>query len=231
MRRNTSPLGFSLLEMAIVLIVVGLLLGSAASSFVQLVEFKKIEKNKQELELIRDALINYAVLNQRLPCPAALSSKGLSAKQSDSEACLNPNGGYVPAVELGLSEVTDQGLILDAWNRPIKYAVTQENSYAYVTKEGVKNNFKTGINPNLRVCAGNTTSNSSCMGSMVLTDSSPAVVYSSGPNGIFESHLNESLSAFVYHESTSADSYLGEFDDQLVWISNPVLIGRMVQTW
>ena len=222
--------GFSLLEVAIVLIIIGLLLITVIPSLNILIEFRRFDETKNKLVLIQDALINFAVLNKKLPCPATLNSGGFGNNNQDG-TCPYGYYGYIPAADLALNETNNQGLVVDAWGRPIKYAVTQKNSYAYTLSDGVKNNINNNLKPDLSICASYLTGSSTCFNSQIIIKNVPAVVYSSGKNGIFESYLNDNSTTFLYHEPTAKDSPLGEFDDQLLWISNSNLIGRMAQTW
>lgn len=215
--------GFTLIEVAVVLMIFGLLFSILMPSLYFLTEKRKFDQTNSRLAIVKDALINFSVVNQRLPCPATPNSKGVGMQKSTGE-CEQNYTGFVPAMELGLSEINHDGFILDGWGNPIKYAVTNANIYAYVTKEGVKNNLTTGLNPNLEVSNG-------MLPNVTLVRNLPVIIYSSGRNGIFESYSSNSPTIFVHHEPTVKDSPLGEFDDQLLWISNSNLIGRMVQTW
>jgi prepilin-type N-terminal cleavage/methylation domain-containing protein len=215
--------GFTLIEVAMVLIIFGLMLATLMPSLYFWIEKRKFDQTNLRLAIVKDALINFSVVNQRLPCPATANSKGVGMQKSTGECELN-HTGFVPAMELGLSEINQDGFIIDGWGNPIKYAVTDANIYAYVTKDGVKNNLTTGLSPDLGVTNG-------MLSSVTLVSNAPVIIYSSGRNGIFESHSSNNPKTFVYHEPTVKDSQLGEFDDQVLWISNTNLIGRMAQTW
>ena len=68
--RNTfRQRGFSLLEMAIVLLVIGLLLGGALIPLSVQMEKRDRDSTRQQLLDMREALIGYALVNGRLPCP------------------------------------------------------------------------------------------------------------------------------------------------------------------
>ena len=80
---RTAPLrrerGFSLLELAIVLLIVGLLLGGLIMPLGSRMDQQRIDTTRQQLEQIREALTGYALANDALPCPATPASGGQAA--------------------------------------------------------------------------------------------------------------------------------------------------------
>ncbi|VAW78162.1 hypothetical protein MNBD_GAMMA15-1188, partial [hydrothermal vent metagenome] len=61
--------GFTLIEMAIVLVILGLLLGGVLAPLSARQEQDRRDQNAEMLEMARQALIGYAIVNRRLPCP------------------------------------------------------------------------------------------------------------------------------------------------------------------
>ena len=61
--------GFTLIEIAVVLVLVGLLLGSFIGSITQRIETSQRENTKKQLEDIKVALLGFASAQGRLPCP------------------------------------------------------------------------------------------------------------------------------------------------------------------
>lgn len=61
--------GFSLLEMAVVLLVLGLLLGGILQPWGVVMEQKKRAETRQKLQHIQESLYAHAVVYGRLPCP------------------------------------------------------------------------------------------------------------------------------------------------------------------
>ena len=61
--------GFTLLEMAIVLMIVGLLLGGILATISGQVQQQRVSETLKQLNDIQQALIGYAVNNGRFPCP------------------------------------------------------------------------------------------------------------------------------------------------------------------
>lgn len=131
-RKQASP-GFTLVEIAMVLLIISLLLGSLLVPLGGVFEQSKRQITTAQLEEINQALIGFAIVNGRLPCPGGGNSAGLEDPQgggaysnTDSSAVAH---GFVPASTLALLGETDtDGLLLDSWANPIRYSVTQTNS-------------------------------------------------------------------------------------------------------
>jgi len=115
--------GISLIEMTIILAVIGLLLASLLVPFAAQMDIAKIQDTKQTLEQIKQVLIDYATINDRLPCPATDAKTGME----DQANC--EDEAYLPWANLGLGRY-------DAWGNPFRYAVSQ--SY---TKSGKSPNI------------------------------------------------------------------------------------------
>ncbi|MDA8107680.1 MAG: type II secretion system protein [Betaproteobacteria bacterium] len=130
--RFASPrtAGFSLIEMAIVLAIIGFVLGGMLLTLSAQVSQRNIDETQVRLRQARDALIGFAIANGRLPCPASApppaspSSNGMESVSGGT--CTNFYNGFLPAVTLGFQPVSSSGYALDAWGNPIRYAVVQK---------------------------------------------------------------------------------------------------------
>ena len=69
--------GFTLLEMSIVLLVMGLLLGSVMRPMGGAIKERQRAETQMFLSEIREALIGFASVQRRLPCPVTSSTAGL----------------------------------------------------------------------------------------------------------------------------------------------------------
>ncbi|MDP2785976.1 MAG: prepilin-type N-terminal cleavage/methylation domain-containing protein, partial [Sulfurimicrobium sp.] len=67
---RNNAFGFTLVEMAIVLIIIGLLLGGLLMPLSAQMEQRRISETQKTLDEINQALIGFAVANKRLPCPS-----------------------------------------------------------------------------------------------------------------------------------------------------------------
>lgn len=120
---GTKTHGFTLTEMAVVLVIVGLLFVFLLPVSNTLMSNQRRAATLQTLNNIQSALNNFAIINKRLPCPA----DGSLAIPSGLEGTLNANGdcannqadGIVPWVPLGLAPAAT----LDAWYDQITYRV------------------------------------------------------------------------------------------------------------
>ena len=136
--------GFTLVELAIVLMIVALLLGGMLLTLGSQDELRKIRDTQKTLEEANSALVGYAASNGRLPCPASSTSNGVNSYctnetglcgtvivpptgvRPDHGRCSNPYDGFLPGVTLGLSGVDANGYVTDAWgseSNRIRYAI------------------------------------------------------------------------------------------------------------
>lgn len=218
--------GFTLVEMAMVLMIVGLLLGGLMPTILTQMESQRINETRKQLDEIQQALIGYAIINGRLPCPAdgtipTIPGVANGAGQEKTSCAEDANGGVLPWVTLGVGET-------DAWGRRYTYRVTP----VFAT---VGAPFKLSSSPNLNV--GLTTSSSDTS----VASGVPAIVVSHGSNGLgaytpaggttppttatgdeLDNAPTDNNNHFVSHTPTPT------FDDLVVWISPNILINRMV---
>lgn len=110
---RAANLGFTLVEIALVLVVVSILAGGAIAAFRVQLSFTKISQAREQIREAREALINYAIANQQLPCAAA-DEQGVM--QCAPQHRIN---GFLPWRDLGLPSS-------DPWGRPLRYIVTAD---------------------------------------------------------------------------------------------------------
>ena len=231
--------GFTLAELAIVLLIVGLLLAGALVPLSTQVEQRRISETQKTLEEIKEALIGFAIVNRRLPCPDT-NNDGV-ADPATPGACPQLFGN-VPWQTLGTPQ-------FDAWGTPFRYQVTNVSSSAYTTAIMLP---PAVASADLHVCASATspavtatTCGAGAAGTAnTLIADAPAVFYSMGSNGtqwlsggIIPASADEKENAnlvsntnlvFVNHVKTGAGSVSGEFDDIVSWLPPNILFSRMV---
>ena len=237
--------GFTLLEMAIVLLIMALLLGGLLPSLSGRIEQQRISETRKQLDEIEQALLGHAVAYGRLPCPASSTSNGMESFAPGGNPangnCSNFNDGYVPAATLGLS--TSDGYSSDPWGNRMRYAVAASNSNAFTRNGGMSATGLSALAPNLLVCSSATgITASGCSTGTALTASPgvPALIYSTGKNGAYggngtdeaaNPNINSSNNdrVFVSHAPATASSANGEFDDIVTWLSPNILYNRMIE--
>ena len=120
--------GFTLVEMAIVLVILGFVLGALLLPLQAQRQQIAQSQTENTLENARQALLGFAQSRGRLPCPATAASNGTELPlggTSVANSMCNQQSGFLPAATLGIQPIDAQGFALDAWNNRIRYAVTQ----------------------------------------------------------------------------------------------------------
>jgi prepilin-type N-terminal cleavage/methylation domain-containing protein len=249
MTRSQRPRtqGFTLIEMAVVIAVVALLLGSILIPLATQVEERRFGETRRILDEAREALIGFAIANGRLPCPASPTSNGIESPAGGTAACDNPHDGFLPAATLGIFPVDANGFAVDPWGNRIRYAVTNVGTpgkvFTMLTGTvGISISFLKGTlappgveAPDLQVCSTATgASGGNCAAGATVAANVPAVLFSMGPNGLSASAGADEIAnsdsdrLFVSRPMGAAGSTEGEYDDILVWLSPHVLYNRMV---
>ena len=120
--------GFTLVEIAVVLVIVAIMIAMAAFFTRGLVAAQKRSTTTSRLATVDAALAQFAIANKRLPCPAngtlasGAANAGFENPQTGGPCANNQQDGVVPWVTLGLSE-TDAS---DGWDRRLTYRVAPE---------------------------------------------------------------------------------------------------------
>ncbi|GAO35893.1 hypothetical protein SCT_1289 [Sulfuricella sp. T08] len=227
------PNGFTLVEMAIVLVIVGLLLGGLLMPLSAQVEQQRISTTQKALDEIKEALIGYAS-NQtppHLPCPDKTTAAGPGTANDGVEDFTPATGicvtseGNIPWATLGVSDV-------DAWGSRIHYSVTP----AFSSRSPAAT-FSLASTGTLNVCQ--TSACTTTIATLV-----PVVILSYGKNGYgaintagstnpaptsADELANTDLNiSFVSRAPSASGSPAGEFDDIVTWLSTGLLDNRMI---
>src|SRR4051812_31496976 len=118
-----KAVGFTLVELAVVMTIVALVLGMTMYTFSAQIENRNINDTQRRLEDAKEMLLGFAILNGRLPCPASSTSNG-DESPTGTGICTDGYSGFLPARALGYSPVDSSGYALDAWGNRIRYAVS-----------------------------------------------------------------------------------------------------------
>ncbi len=195
-----SP-GFSLIEMAVVLLIIGLLMGGLLPPLSASLTYQKIKLTQQRLEEIKEALLGFAIIHERLPCPAS-DRNGIALDMSETDC---NKEGYLPWADLGVGRY-------DAWGNPFRYRVEDE----YITTTTIVVPIPSSglmVKKNLQ---DNDLTNKS--DSRVV-----AIIFSYGQNGQPEDDNQNGNKLYIQ------DGYIeNQFDDVLTWLSINTLMNRLV---
>jgi prepilin-type N-terminal cleavage/methylation domain-containing protein len=130
MRRN----GFTLTEIAIVMLILGLIITAALGPVGRMFQSSQSGTNQERLDAAREALITYAAINGRLPCPDR-TGDGVEDQRANGDPATfgcagNIYEGFLPWVTLGVPQA-------DYWGTRWRYRVSAEftragNSNAWI---------------------------------------------------------------------------------------------------
>ncbi len=233
---TTHQSGFSLIELAIVLIIVALL---TSGLLVGLSSQRNLAENKdaqRQQEIILEAILGFAMSSGRLPCPAdpaiaTTSGAGNEEWQCTPADCSTADRicklehGVIPWRSLGLQET-------DPWGNRFTYFVGKEFSNPITQTEkdnGIRTRFSldTVGRANIQDSAG-----------QAVASDIPAVIVSHGSRGFggYQSSGLQLTGAAGDDETKNADANLtfvshiptDSFDDLVTWIIPSILKSRLV---
>lgn len=244
--------GFTLVEIAIVLLIVTILLGYTVALFPVQQELKQYRHAEREMDQIIESLIAFAQVNGRLPCPDTTAVNPAYDGVEDRTAGLNDcdaSYGFLPARTLGINgDIAANGVLLDPWGVGYGYAVSEadagDGNVDLVTTNGIRSEGIAAIQPDLFICDGSTTTgdHTDCTapltgGAEVLGSNGgvAAVIVSLGKNNdpaALSNVEDENFDDFddggndkVYIFAPRADDY----DDIVKWLPTNLLISKMIE--
>lgn len=219
--------GFTLVEMAVVLLILAILAGGLTVGLSAQVARRNEAATDAALEEARDALLGYALRRGTLPCPAKSGSDGAEDRDNATTCRGNRFNGLLPWAELGVSG-------LDAWGHRLRYAVAP--GYAGT----ITLNAAGAIDVRTRNSAGTELTLTTGIGA------APALVLSHGPNGLGGTDADGNTlalpsagsdearnatpgSTLFYARSLSEnpDTAGGAFDDRVLWLSPYLIANRL----
>lgn len=248
--------GFTLIELAVVLTVIALMIGGILTPLTSRIEQQNYADTQSRLENATQALIGFAVLNGRLPCPStgvngiALvptsvvnpTTCGTAANSDSSATANNVSWGDLPWGTLGIAPPSNA----DGWNNRLRYAVCTrlvENASFNTT-----NVTSCGIIINDAIAAANISTNTVFVvyshgknGAGATSITVPAPAAKPAPTSAHElenlpthSNQNTTLLRRTFQSRIRTPSPTSpaiaplEFDDLLTWTSGTALTAKLV---
>jgi len=132
--------GFTLIELAVVLVIVGVLLGVTLSLLPTQRDVRNYHKASEQIDELIQKIYLFAQINGRLPCPAAADTagaEGFNLDVADVDLDGNTNEildcaqdhGFIPVSTLSIiGEVNQDTLLLDPYGNPYRYYVTDSDT-------------------------------------------------------------------------------------------------------
>lgn len=253
-KHKTSKLrqsGFTLVELSIVLLIMGLILAGLAMPLATHRENARLKESLDQLASVEAAINGYVLVNGALPCPATPASAGSASAGVGS---CNRQHGFVPATTLDIGGARNaDNLLLDPWGSPLRYSVTDSDAdgdgqWDFTTPGELKDVTLPVLAPDLAVCSSSSGATATACGSAATTLSSaaPAIVYSLGHDwsafsspdqlentgtslGGGPSGTNYPIAANTVFVTRGKSNRPGaEFDDVVTWISPNALYHGLV---
>lgn len=239
---NSSALtrGFTLVELAVVLVIVGIMLGGLLIPLTAQMDQKNYGETKKLLDDAKEALYGYAMSHSAtdgkpyLPCPD-INNDG--AEEARTAGACPYQEGRLPWATLGLSRA-------DSWGNLFRYRV-------HPTFSNSTTGFTLSSTANFQICE-----SSAC--TSIISTGVPAVIISHGKNGngAYNAETNTLITVSASASANELDNIDGRnnptagnnnadtadtadvnfvstfvndtFDDVVTWISPNVLFNRMV---
>jgi prepilin-type N-terminal cleavage/methylation domain-containing protein len=228
--KTTPQSGFTLIEIAIVLLIVAILLGYTVALFPVQQELKQYRQADTEMADIIDNLVGFAQINGRLPCPDSIAGAPAPTDYDGIEDLAGVTScdtffGFIPGRTLGIDGDYDgDGRLLDPWSQPYRYAVSGSENGTVGTKEFVVANEIRAVGitnalPDLVICNGSAAlgSDTVCpVGSNTVAANVAAVIISTGKD--------RNLKQAVALNSTIQIENIDYFDNGSIPIADRVFV-------
>lgn len=250
MQLKRAARGFTLAELAVVFAIIALLLGGAMMTLSAQVEQRNNDETVRRLNAAAEAVLAYAIVNRRLPCPATAGTTGDEAPAGGGSCSVwsvgGGHGGFLPARTIGFQPVDTSGYGMDAWGNRLRYAVatlitgcTGSSTTPHFTSEANLKANGVSCRPNdLDICsssAGSTATSCNTAPRIASTQTVAFVVYSTGKNGAItgshgadETENTDGDRVFVSRTPSGADATGGTYDDLMVFVPAGVLYSKLI---
>lgn len=238
---SVAEQGFTIVEIAVALVIVGLLLAGVLGPLSTRVEQAQRQKTMELLEEVKEALLGFTAIHGYLPCPTTQQDPnspnyGLAAT-SCPPASLTDDA-ILPWATLGVSPT-------DAWGRPRTQA---SDPWVGYWRYRVDRNFANASSP-ITLCTPFSTFDAleveDPQGHLMTASGPPAasicpppppppagerpiaIVYSAAKDADLDGNDADGEND-TYNSRYTAGDYSAGFDDIVVWIGRPLCFNRMI---
>jgi prepilin-type N-terminal cleavage/methylation domain-containing protein len=236
MERTINESGFTLIELAVVLVLIGIMLSGLLMPLRTQVEQRARRETEQQLDAAREALLGYVVAYGYLPCPSTErdpASAGYGEEDARVTGVCQADAGLLPWRTLGIAAI-------DAWGRERSAATDSWSGYL---RYRVHTNFSSSAKPialTTVATSGAPLSVVTTAGKALSSTAEPpvAIIYSTGPGNADNdaaglSADGENADGDPDAGGTSNAIYAGgeataTFDDLITWMARPVLFAKLV---
>ena len=234
----------------VVLVILTVMLSGLALPLAAQLQMRRQEEARRQLDEAKEALLGFAAVHARLPCPASAATNGMESFAPGGDAtngnCSNFYDGFLPGAALGLAPLIG-GFVHDPWmstGSRVRYAVfgggadvngvvnplTRANGMQSATLAGL------AAAPHfIVICSSGARASASGCGPAAnqLTFRAALVLLSLGPNGGVEpvagSDEARNLAGnpvFIHRDASSAAG--SEFDDLVHWVPVHLVVNRLL---
>lgn len=225
--KHTLSNGFSLVELSIVLVIVGVLASAAVAPLSGSIRQARFKQTQIQLETIREALHGYLISSGRLPCPLDASSELLPS----NDQCSTSHGALPGAILGVMGQRSATGALLDPWGKEYVYAVSMNDHESSGTQSRpdwltVGEPVAVGasqLGADLSLCRKQSSGN--CPAKDLIASDIVWVVFSKGESdGSTGAELENQDSDTVFAVSAYSSNKEQPFNDQFAWASRSELI-------
>lgn len=232
---RSAQAGFSLIELSVVLVIIGLLVGGGIAA----IDATRAQANRSDqadrLDRVRQAIYGFAMANGHIPCPDDLADgtpPDPDGREDRTAGDCSSDTGALPWHDLGLAS-------RDAWGFPIVYHVDPvfadssnlfelaEPPPSTVTVEDGNGN-EIAATPAVILSVGP-------QGGQVWTSAGFACPGTDGDGAVTDGFSDDESAncdgddRFIRTGYRTESAPAGRFDDMVIWLSAPLLKARLVE--
>ena len=235
--------GFTLTELAVVLMIIALLLGGLLIPLSTQQEIEKRKATAAQLNTIREALLSHVLIYGQLPCPDQDTDPASAGYGLEEVGCHNWSGasepaseGFLPWKTLGVSEYDAWG---SAWQNAAdprqghwRYRIERDYADSTRGKTLIMQNVpgadpchdSNGPFPKDCLAVVNTAGEAL----YAVKERPVAIVFSAGANGRADGNNASFEPNKAATPTYQADTPSASFDDQLIWLTRNSLVAPLV---